>query len=57
MKKDKEIKKMKKSLNRRIRVRHPIGVKLGAIFSMLVILVLGITVALIYESTKFWKIG
>jgi len=33
---------------KRIRVKHPIGVKLGFIFSSLVILVLGITVALIY---------
>ena len=48
MKKDKEIKKMEKSVKKHIKVRHPIGVKLGAIFSMLVILVLGITVALIY---------
>ncbi len=48
MKKEKEIKKMKKSAKRHIKVRHPIGVKLGAIFSSLVILVLGITVALVY---------
>ena len=48
MKKDKEIKKMEKSVKKHIKVRHPIGVKLGAIFSMLVILVLGITVALVY---------
>ena len=48
MKKDEKIKKMKKSAKRRIKVRHPIGVKLGAIFSFLVILVLGITVALVY---------
>ena len=48
MKKDDEIKKVKKHAKRRIRVRHPIGFKLGAIFSMLVILVLGITVALVY---------
>ena len=40
-----EKKKMKR---RRIKVRHPIGVKLGTIFSSLVIFVLGITVALIY---------
>ncbi len=33
---------------RRIKVKHPIGVKLGAIFAGLVILVLGITVALVY---------
>ncbi len=33
---------------RRIKVRHPIGVKLGSIFSSLVIFVLGITVALVY---------
>ena len=33
---------------KRIKVKHPIGVKLGAIFSSLVILVLGITVALVY---------
>ena len=48
MKKDKEIKKMDKSLKKHIKVRHPIGAKLGAIFSLLVILVLGITVALVY---------
>ena len=48
MRKDKTIKNMEKPLKKRIRVRHPIGVKLGAIFSMLVILVLGITVALVY---------
>ena len=40
-----EKKKMKR---RRIKVRHPIGIKLGTIFSSLVIFVLGITVALIY---------
>ena len=39
---------MKKHGKKHIRVRHPIGVKLGAIFSFLVILVLGITVALVY---------
>ena len=33
---------------KKIRVRHPIGVKLGTIFGSLVILVLGITVALVY---------
>ena len=33
---------------KRIRVKHPIGVKLGTIFASLVILVLGITVALVY---------
>ena len=44
----KEVVKTKKSRKKRIRVRHPIGVKLGAIFSSLVILVLGITIALIY---------
>ena len=44
----KETKKMKKSAKKHIKVRHPIGVKLGAIFSSLVILVLGITVALVY---------
>ena len=48
MRKEKEIKKMKKTGKKRIRVRHPIGIKLGAIFSSLVILVLGITVALVY---------
>ena len=48
MKKDYENKKMKKSLKKHIRVKHPIGVKLGTIFASLVILVLGITVALVY---------
>ena len=48
MKKNHEDKKMKKSVKKHIRVRHPIGVKLGTIFASLVILVLGITVALIY---------
>ena len=48
MKKDHENKKMKKSLKKHIRVKHPIGVKLGTIFASLVILVLGITVALVY---------
>ena len=46
--KNQETKKMKKSAKKHIKVRHPIGVKLGAIFSSLVILVLGITVALVY---------
>ncbi len=40
-----EKKKLKK---RRIKVRHPIGIKMGSIFAGLVVLVLGITVALIY---------
>ena len=40
--------KNEKKRKKRIRVKHPIGVKLGAIFGSLVILVLGITVALIY---------
>ena len=35
-------------MKKRIKVKHPIGVKLGAIFASLVILVLGITVALVY---------
>ena len=48
MKKNHEDKKMKKAAKKHIRVKHPIGVKLGAIFSSLVILVLGITVALVY---------
>ena len=48
MKKNHDEKKMKKSVKKHIRVKHPIGVKLGAIFSGLVILVLGITVALVY---------
>ena len=39
---------VKKTRKKRIRVKHPIGVKLGFIFSSLVILVLGITIALIY---------
>ena len=39
---------VKKTRKKRIRVKHPIGVKLGVIFSSLVILVLGITIALIY---------
>ena len=43
---EKDVKKKMK--RRRIKVRHPIGVKLGTIFSSLVIFVLGITVALIY---------
>ncbi len=47
--KDKTEKLEKKKLKKkRIKVRHPIGVKLGSIFSFLVILVLGITVALVY---------
>ena len=48
MKKNHENKKMKKSVKKHIRVKHPIGFKLGTIFASLVILVLGITVALIY---------
>ena len=48
MKNDENTKKMKKSAKKHIKVRHPIGVKLGAIFTFLVILVLGITVALVY---------
>ena len=48
MKKNHEDKKMKKTVKKHIRVKHPIGVKLGTIFASLVILVLGITVALIY---------
>ena len=40
--------KNEKKRKKRIRVKHPIGVKLGAIFGSLVIIVLGITVALIY---------
>ena len=35
-------------MKKRIKVKHPIGVKLSAIFASLVILVLGITVALVY---------
>ena len=35
-------------MKKRIKVKHPIGVKLGLIFSSLVVLVLGITVALVY---------
>ena len=48
MKKEFENSEKKKMKRRRIKVRHPIGVKLGSIFSSLVILVLGIIVALIY---------
>ena len=33
---------------KRIKVKHPIGVKLGSIFASLVVFVLGITIALIY---------
>ena len=43
-----EKKELKKNRKRRIKVKHPIGVKLGTIFASLVILVLGITVALVY---------
>ena len=46
--KNPERKEMKKLKKKRIKVKHPIGVKLGAIFASLVILVLGITVALVY---------
>ena len=48
MKEEFENSEKKKMKRRRIKVRHPIGVKLGSIFSSLVILVLGIIVALIY---------
>lgn len=43
-----EVKEIKKAKKKRIKVRHPIGAKLGTIFASLVILVLGITVALVY---------
>ena len=48
MKKNQEDKQKEPKVKKHIKVRHPIGVKLGAIFSSLVILVLGITVALVY---------
>ncbi|MBR4179780.1 MAG: HAMP domain-containing protein [Treponema sp.] len=48
MKEKTEKDEKKKMKRKRIKVRHPIGVKLGSIFSSLVIFVLGITVALIY---------
>ena len=48
MKKEEKIVKAKKPAKKHIKVRHPIGVKLSGIFSLLVILVLGITVALVY---------
>ena len=48
MKKNQEKIEAKKLRKKRIRVKRPIGVKLGSIFASLVILVLGITVALIY---------
>ena len=54
MKKNQEMKEMKrlekkqKASKRRIKVKHPIGVKLGTIFASLVVFVLGVTVALIY---------
>ena len=48
MKKEEKMKKPKKHGKKHIKVRHPIGAKLSGIFSLLVILVLGITVALVY---------
>ena len=48
MKKIQKMKKNKKASRKRIKVKHPLGVKLGTIFSSLVIFVLGITVALVY---------
>ena len=51
MKKDDKMMKKEKGSKvskKRIKVKHPIGVKLGTIFASLLIFVLGITVALIY---------
>lgn len=48
MKEKRENKKIKVKTNKHIKVRNPIVLKLGTIFSSLVILVLGITVALVY---------